>query len=36
MGKSVCVVFLVGGGVGGVEIYKIKENEFIVFYFREM
>lgn len=35
MGKSVCVVFLVGGG-GGVETYKIKENEPTVFHSREM
>lgn len=34
MGKSVCVVFLVGGG--GVETYKIKENEPTVFHSREM
>lgn len=33
MGKSVCVVFLVGGGV---ETYKIKENEPTVFHSREM
>lgn len=35
MGKSVCVVFLVWGG-GGVETYKIKENEPTVFHSREM
>lgn len=35
MGRSVCVFFLVGGG-GGVETYKIKENEPTVFHFREM
>lgn len=34
MGKSVCVVFLVWGG--GVETYKIKENEPTVFHSREM
>lgn len=32
MGKSVCVVFL----GGGVETYKIKENEPTVFHSREM
>lgn len=36
MGKSVCVVFLVGGEGGGVETYKIKENEPTVFHSREM
>lgn len=35
MGKSVCVVFFSGGG-GGVETYKIKENEPTVFHSREM
>lgn len=34
MGKSVCVFFFSGGG--GVETYKIKENEPTVFHSREM